>query len=62
VVGQLGRLGPVGRNEGRKLTLKPLGSAGTPAVCDRLGKRIGEDILLAALNAIENAPRRSTCQ
>src|SRR5580658_10720864 len=47
-------LGRVARDEGSELPLERLGCAIAPTVRDRLGCRIGEDVLLAPLESIEN--------
>src|SRR5579863_7311199 len=51
-------LGRVAKNEGSELPLERLGCTIAPAVRDRLGCRIGEDVLLAPLESIEYPARR----
>src|SRR5260370_39135705 len=46
------------RHESCELALKRLDYAGAPALRDRLGRGIGEDVLVAFLQAVEDASRR----
>src|SRR6266478_3175731 len=46
------------RHESCELALERLGYAGAPPLRDRLGHGIGEDVLFASLQAVEDASRR----